>query len=130
MTLTTDEFPTLKFNNMKSSFYGKDLETLYNQRAVKVKRTRNTVLVEFVYKFNWTEDVKRAHPDFTDFCVRCIGKNALDVPFKAGAIKDGKHEGHWWFQYGPELSAVKDFIENPTAIYDLNKEDMVKLHML
>ena len=129
MNLTTSvTWLTRDLNNknerkMKSYFYGKDPKTLYDQKAVRVRKTKTCTLVEYIYKFNWTEEIKKKHPEWSDYCVKCLGKNAKNVPFKAGAIEEGKKEGHWWFQYGPNLDTVNYYIDNPAAIYDLtNKE--------
>ena len=112
---------------MKSYFYGKDLPTLHNQRAVRVKETKNAITVEFVYRYNWTKETKNRHPEFKDFCVRCIGKNKNNVPFKAGVVDNGENKGHFFFQCGPDLDIVNQFIQDPKAIYKLSNEEMVRL---
>ena len=116
---------------MKSYFYGKDLETLYNQRVVKVKRTKSCRLVEYVCKYNWPEDTKKNHPEFPDYCVRCFGINADNVPFKAVPLgkEHGEKEGHLFFQYGPNRETVESLLNDPKAVYDMTKEEMTTLHI-
>ena len=114
---------------MKSYFYGKNLKTLHGQRAVRVRETKNSTTVEFVYKYNWSEETKRRHPEFQDFCVRCIGKNKNNVPFKAGVIDNGIHKGSFFFQHGPNLDTVNQFIKEPKAIYELSQKEMIQLNI-
>lgn len=114
---------------MKSYFYGKDLQKLHGQKAVRVKETKHSTTIEFIYKFNWSEEIKRQHPKLRDFCVRCIGKSRNNVPFKAGVLDKGKEEGHFFFQYGPNLDIVNRLLNDPKTVYDLSQKEMVQLHI-
>lgn len=117
---------------MKSYFYGKDLATLHSKRAVRVRETKTGTFVEYIYKFNWPEETKAEHPEFNDYCVRCVGKNAKNVPFKAVPLdhNHGNKEGQLFFQNGPTLDTVNKLLQNPKAVYDMTKKDMFEQHIL
>ena len=117
---------------MKSYFYGKDLAMLHNKKAIRVKETKTCILVEYIYKYDWPEETKAKHPEFEDYCIKCIGKNAKNVPFKANTLGHnyGNKEGHLFFQYGPNLNTVNQLLKNPKAVYDMTKKEMIEQHIL
>ena len=114
---------------MKSYFYGKNLAELHNKKAVRVKETKTGILVEYIYKYDWPENLKKQHPRLADYCVRCFGKNAKNVPFKAGLLQTDKKEGHFFFQYGPSLETVDELLANPKAIYEMTNKEIHNLHL-
>ena len=114
---------------MKSKFYGLDLASLYAKKAVRLRRTKNEVHVEYVFAYNWSPEFKATHPNFADYAIRCVGKTARGVPFRAGAITVGKHAGHWFYQYGPELGTVETILADPASIYEYSNEQLHNLNL-
>lgn len=70
---------------MKSKLLNKskDLESLYNKKAYVIRKYGDSIFVEYIYAYNWSEDIKQLHPEFKDYEIRLIGYNSSKVSLKA-----------------------------------------------
>lgn len=93
---------------IKSKFYkdiqeGKTtLKTLYEQKAVFLHRDKKTF--EYVYFYDWTEEVKKAHPEFSDYEIRALSFNGEclcsgTVINERCLYNEKKHYGYFFWSY-------------------------------
>lgn len=70
---------------MKSKlFNGKEsLQSLYNRKAFAIRKQVDAIFIEYVYAYNWSEEIKQRHPEFNDYEIRLVGYNSSGVSLKA-----------------------------------------------